>query len=235
MVEIEKKIVYMKLSVIVPAYNESKTIKDVLVKLVDMDDISEVIVVDDASTDDTSIIVRSVKSKKIKLITLGKNQGKGAAIRKGLDQVTGDYVLIQDADHEYDPLDIPLLLEPIKRQRAEVVFGSRFFGVHTNMFYWHFLGNKFLNWVVNVLYNSILSDMETGYKLLPTSLMKELDLKSNDFRIEPEITCKLLRRKVKILEVPISYVGRTYEEGKKITWKDGFAAIETILKIRLGN
>jgi hypothetical protein len=143
-------------------------------------------------------------------------------------------VLIQDADSEYDPRDIPLLLEPVKRNRADVVYGSRFFGVHTNMFYWHYLGNKFLNWVVNILYNSILSDMETGYKLIPTTLFRELDLRSNDFRIEPEITCKLLKRGVKIIEVPISYVGRTYEEGKKITWRDGFAAISTIISLRFG-
>jgi glycosyltransferase involved in cell wall biosynthesis len=223
----------MKLSVIVPAYNEEKTIGPILAKLLNVPEVKEIIVVDDCSSDKTSDVVRRQKNPLVRLVRHKKNAGKGKAIRTGLAEVTGDYVLIQDADSEYDPRDIPLLLEPVKRGRADVVYGSRFFGMHTNMFYWHYLGNKFLNWIVNILYNSILSDMETGYKLIPSKLFRDLDLKSNDFRIEPEITCKLLKRGVKIIEVPISYVGRTYEEGKKITWKDGFAALDTIVTIRL--
>jgi hypothetical protein len=149
-----------------------------------------------------------------------------------LKKATGEYVLIQDADLEYDPQEIPKLLDPIKHGRAKVVFGSRFFGAHTNMFYWHYLGNKFLNFVVNIMYDTILSDMETCYKLVPRTLMLKLNLKENDFRIEPEISCKLLMQNVKILEVPISYVGRGYEEGKKITWVDGIKALGTIFYIR---
>jgi len=222
----------MKLSVIIPAYNEARTIALMLRKLLKVKAVYEVIVVDDHSTDNTARKVSALRDKRIHLIRHKKNLGKGGAIRTGLKSVTGDYVLIQDADLEYDPLDIPLLLEPVKRERCQVVFGSRFFGVHTNMFYWHYLGNKFLNWVVNILYDSILSDMETGYKLIPTELLRELDLTSNDFRIETEITCKLLKRNVKIMEVPISFVARSYAEGKKITWKDGFGALQSILSIR---
>lgn len=224
----------MKLSVIVPAFNEAKTIGIVLQRLLTIDEIFEILVVDDCSADKTSEVVTRLSDKRIRLVRHEKNQGKGRAIQTGLIHIKGDYVLIQDADNEYDPRDIPLLLEPIKRGRVDVVFGSRFFGVHTNMFYWHLLGNKFLNWVVNILFNSILSDMETGYKLLPTSLFRSLNLTSNDFRIEPEITCKLLKRGIKIMEVPISYVGRTYAEGKKITWKDGVGALLIILLIRFG-
>ncbi len=222
----------MKLSVIVPAYNEEKTIGYVLQKLLKEKSVAEIVVVDDHSLDRTSKKVLAIAHKKIKLIKHSQNLGKGGAIQTGLQAITGDYVLIQDADLEYDPQDISLLLEPVKRGRCQVVFGSRFFGVHTNMFYWHYLGNKFLNWVVNILYNSILSDMETCYKLVPTKLLRELHLKSNDFRIETEITCKLLKRQVKIMEVPISFVARSYAEGKKITWKDGFGALQSILSIR---
>lgn len=222
----------MKLSVIMPAYNEEKTIGLVLKKLLKQKSVSEVVVVNDHSSDATAKKISQIKDKRIHLITHTCNMGKGGAIRTGLKHVTGDYVLIQDADLEYDPEDIPLLLEPVKRGRCQVVFGSRFFGVHTNMFYWHYLGNKFLNWVVNILYNSILSDMETCYKLVPTSLLREMNLSSNDFRIETEITCKLLKMNVKIMEVPISFVARSYAEGKKITWKDGFGALQSILSIR---
>lgn len=225
----------MKLSVIIPAYNEEKTIGKVLEGLKQVKEVYEIVVVDDCSTDKTGEVVKKSDNPLVKLVRHEKNLGKGKAIQTGLSHVTGNYVLIQDADLEYDPQDIPVLLEPIKRERCEVVYGSRFFGARTSMFYWHYLGNKFLNWVVNILFNSILSDMETGYKLIPTKLFKQLNLKSNDFCIEPEITCKLLKRGVKIVEVPISYVARTYEEGKKITWIDGFSALATILKIKFGS
>jgi glycosyltransferase involved in cell wall biosynthesis len=224
----------MKLSIIVPAFNEERTIGDVLTRLIKIKDIYEIVVVNDSSTDGTSDKVESIKDKRIRLINQPRNLGKGAAVRTGLAAVNGDYVLIQDADSEYDPYDIPVMISPVTRGRAEVVYGSRFFGIHTNMFYWHLLGNKFLNWMVNILYNSILSDMETGYKLIPTKLFRSLNLTSNDFRIEPEITCKLLKRGIKIMEVPISYVGRTYAEGKKITWKDGFGALKVIFALRFG-
>lgn len=222
----------MKISVIVPAYNEAKTITLILEKLTAIKDVGQIVVVDDASNDQTAALVRAYADKRITLVKQTTNQGKGAAVRAGLASATEEYVLIQDADLEYDPVDIPALLEPIKAGRIQIVYGSRFIGARSNMYYWHFLGNTLLNWIVNVLYNSILSDMETGYKLLPTELMRELDLKSNDFRIEPEITCKLLKRHQKIVEVPITYVGRTYAEGKKITWVDGLKALNTILSIR---
>ncbi len=221
-----------RLSVIVPAYNEEKTIKKILRALVKQKEVTQIIVVDDASTDKTSKVASQVKSRKITFIRHARNKGKGAAIHTGLKKATGEYVLIQDADLEYDPQEIPKLLDPIKHGRAKVVFGSRFFGAHTNMFYWHYLGNKFLNFVVNIMYDTILSDMETCYKLVPRTLMLKLNLKENDFRIEPEISCKLLMQNVKILEVPISYVGRGYEEGKKITWVDGIKALGTIFYIR---
>ena len=222
----------VKLSVIVPAYNEERTIKQVLHVLLTQKEVKQVVIVDDCSTDGTSALVNNVKDKRIILIRHKKNMGKGAAIRTGLDHVTGTHVLIQDADMEYDPREIPTLLDPIKAGRADVVFGSRFYGAHTNMFYWHLVGNKLLNFVVNILYDTTLSDMETCYKVVPTALMRELNLTERDFRIEPEITCKLLKRGAKILEVPITYVGRTYAEGKKITWKDGIKAVRTIVRLR---
>jgi glycosyltransferase involved in cell wall biosynthesis len=222
----------MKLTVIVPAYNEEKTISTILDSLLSTKGVNQIIVVDDASSDKTATIVKAYSNKKILLISHGTNQGKGKAIRTGLSQASGDFVMIQDADLEYDPREIPVLLQPILSGRAEVVYGSRFFGAHTNMFYWHFLGNKFLNFVINILYDSILSDMETCYKVLPTTVLRDLHLTENDFRIEPEITCKLLLKHIKIFEVPITYVGRTYTEGKKITWKDGVLAMATILRIR---
>lgn len=225
------------LSVLIPAYNEANTIQRVLKALDKTKLVHQVIVVDDASIDDTNKIVQGFKptSYKIHLIKHKKNLGKGAAIRTGLEQVTGNYVLIQDADLEYDPIDIPGLLDPIKRGRATVVYGNRLTGVHTNMFFWHLVGNKFLNFVVNILFNSILMDMETGYKVIPTDLMRSIRLSANSFSIEPEITCKLLSRGEKIVEVPISYAARTYAEGKKISWKDGFDALATIINIRLRN
>jgi glycosyltransferase involved in cell wall biosynthesis len=225
----------MKLSVIVPAFNEALTIAEILTKLLAQKEINQVVVVNDGSTDNTKEIITklSQKHQKLTIINHPSNLGKGAAIKTGLNQISGDYVLIQDADLEYDPAEITKLIEPIKNNRTEVVYGSRFFGPHTNMFFWHLVGNKFLNFLVNILYNSILSDMETCYKLLPTNLFKELNIKEKDFGIEPEITCKLLKRQVKIMEVPISYVGRTYQEGKKISWKDGLIAVKVIIRIRI--
>lgn len=216
------------LSVIVPAYNEEKTIQQVLKALLSQKLVDEIVVVDDCSKDRTATAVLKVKSPKIRLIRHEKNKGKGAGIRTGLAEVRGEYTLIQDADMEYDPVEIPHLLRPVLAKKAQVVFGSRFTGSHTNMFYWHFLGNKFLNFLVNILYNTTLTDMETCYKIVPTAFLRKMQLRENDFRIEPEITCKLLRMGVKVFEVPITYVGRTYEDGKKITWRDGIWAMKTI-------
>ncbi len=224
----------MKLAAIVPAYNEQATVAQVLAKLAKNSAIDEIIVVDDGSTDATWQEINTVKSKKIKALQQS-NQGKGSAVRFALQEVTSDYVLIQDADLEYDPADIPLLVAALKREQVQVVYGSRFLGPHSNLLFWHRVGNFVLNLVVNVLYNSTLSDMETGYKLLPTALMQDLNLTAQQFDLEPEITCKLLKRGIHIFEVPISYVGRTFEQGKKITWKDGLAALWVILKLRIVN
>ncbi|MBU0576772.1 glycosyltransferase family 2 protein [Patescibacteria group bacterium] len=227
----------MKLSVIVPVYNEAPTVKKVLGPLAGVKEVKEVIVVNDGSTDDTEKEIKKILNSKnpdIKKIQYfkKKNGGKGSAVRLGLTKVTGDYTLIQDADLEYDPREIPLLLEPLDREGVEVVFGSRFIGSHSNLLFWHRVGNGFLNFVVNLLYNTTLSDMETCYKLLPTDLFRKLNISANAFDMEPEITCKLLRRGCKIFEVPISYVGRDFSQGKKITWRDGLDAFRVVLGIR---
>lgn len=223
----------IRLSVLVPAYNEEHTIVRVLQSLLKEKDVFEVIVIDDASTDTTFKRALSVKDKRIRVIRHTTNQGKGKAIQTALRSATGNYILIQDADLEYDPREIPNMLAPIRADRAKIVYGSRFFGAHTNMFYWHYVGNKLLNFFVNILYDTMLSDIETCYKVIPTQLMRDLKLSENDFRIEPEITCKLLRHGERIFEVPITYVGRSYAEGKKITWVDWFLAVQTIFKHRV--
>ncbi len=214
-----------------PVYNEERTVRIVLEKLLKVPSVAEVVVVDDGSKDKTGQIVKKINNKKLKYF-YKQNGGKGSAIRFGLQIVTQEYVLIQDADLEYDPEDIPALLEPIEKDKVMVVYGSRFLGPHLNLLFWHMVGNHFLNFVINVLYNTTLSDMETCYKVLPTTVMRDLDLQSNSFEIEPEITCKLLKRGMKIYEVPISYFGRDFSEGKKISWRDGFTALDTILRER---
>lgn len=221
----------MRLSVIVPVYNESATIVLLLKKLLKVRQIKEIVVVNDGSTDDTLKKVAKVKSRKLHIYSK-RNGGKGSAVRFGLKKVTGDYVLIQDADLEYDPADITLLLQPIEKGRVQVVYGSRFTGPHSNLLFWHRLGNTFLNLITNLLYNTTLSDLETCYKILPTKLLRSLDLQANSFELEPEITCKLLRQGIHIFEVPISYVGRGHDEGKKINWYDGLAAVRTIVTLR---
>ena len=223
----------MHLSVLVPLFNEQATIQQVLTKLLKQAAVKEIIVVDDGSTDDSAKLARKLAKKHRQLQLLQKpNGGKGSAIRYGLAQATGDYVLIQDADLEYDPEDIPKLLEPVLKGRAEVVYGSRFLGAHSNLLFWHRFGNNFLNFLINILYNTTLSDMETGYKLAPTELLKSLNLTAQRFDLEPEITCKILKRGIRVYEVPINYVGRDFSQGKKITWKDGFAAVHKIISLR---
>lgn len=221
----------VKLSVLMPVYNEAATVGVVLKKLIKQRAVAEVIVIDDGSKDATAKEVKKVKSKKIQYV-YKENGGKGSAIRYGLSLARQAHVLIQDADLEYDPEDIPALIEPIEKEKAEVVYGSRFFGPHLNLLFWHWVGNHFLNLVVNVLYNTTLSDMETCYKVIPTELLRSLNLEANNFEIEPEITCRILRRGIRIYEVPISYVGRDFSEGKKITWRDGFAALIVIMRER---
>jgi len=227
----------VKLSIIMPVYNEKATIREILerVRAVDVGMEKEIIVVDDGSKDGTREILREEESRgDIRVLYHERNLGKGAAVRTGIASATGDFVIIQDADLEYDPQDYPALLKPLLEGKAEVVYGSRFLsGSGSSMISWHRFGNKFLTAVTNLLYGSSLSDMETCYKAFKASVIKSIPLRSNRFEIEPEITAKILKRGYKILEVPIRYRGREFHEGKKISWKDGFSAIWTLLRYRL--
>lgn len=221
----------MKLSLIIPVFNESKTIAQIIKQIQAIQGFQkEIIVVDDASDDGTYEILEKISG--VKLIRHKQNLGKGAAIRSGIQVARGDFLIVQDADLEYDPNDIPKMLEPITRGKAQVVYGSRFTGQRRNMFFWHWVGNQLLTLVTNVLYNTTLSDMETCYKLMPVALARSLHLTAERFEFEPEVTAKILKRGVRIWEVPISYAGREYHEGKKITWKDGLPALWTLIKYR---
>jgi glycosyltransferase involved in cell wall biosynthesis len=231
-----------KLSILIPAYNEEKTIELILdkVRLVNLENIEkEVVVVNDCSTDATVERINTYSLKypemNLKLFSQPFNQGKGAAINRAIQECSGDYLIIQDADLEYDPNEYELLLKPVIVADADVVYGSRFVGHHPHriLFFWHSIGNKFLTRLSNMMTNLNLTDMETCYKLIRVSIAKNIKIKENRFGIEPEITAKLARVKgIKIYEVGISYYGRTYEEGKKIGWKDGFRAIYCIFKYK---
>jgi len=221
--------------VIIPVYNERATIREILnrVRAVDVGMEKEIIVVDDGSTDGTRELLREEEARgDILLVFHERNQGKGAAVRTGIERASGDIILIQDADLEYDPRDYPQLLQPLIEGKASVVYGSRFLGPRKAMLFWHALGNKFLTLVTNILYDSILSDMETGYKAFRAEVIKGIPLRSRRFEFEPEVTAKILKRGHRIYEVPISYTGREYHEGKKITWRDGFIALWTLIKYR---
>jgi len=196
----------------------------------------EIIVVDDGSKDGTTSILKTIKNKSVRVLFQKKNRGKGVAIRCGLKEVTGDIVIIQDADLEYNPEEYPLLLQPILDKRADVVFGSRFLGdrPHRVLNYWHMVGNHFLTLVSNMLTNINLTDMETGYKMFTREVADKLDLRENRFGVEPEFTAKIARMKCRVYEVGISYSGRNYDQGKKIDWKDGVYALWCILKYNLG-
>ncbi len=223
----------VKLSVIIPVYNEQATIKEVLdrVRAVEME--KEIIVVDDGSTDGTSEILAKEEAKgDLKVLRHRVNRGKGAAVRTGLEHATGEVILIQDADLEYDPRDYPELLKPIHEGRAEVVYGSRFLGRREAMSFWNALANKLLTLATNLLYGSTLTDVETCYKVFRAEVIKLIPLHSHRFELEPEITAKVLKRGYRIYEVPISYAGRRQEEGKKISWWDGFIALWTLVKYR---
>jgi glycosyltransferase involved in cell wall biosynthesis len=220
------------LSVIIPCYNEERTIRAIMdqVRAVNLE--KEIIVVDDHSRDKTPEILREIaeQDSAVRVIRQPRNRGKGEAIRTGLAAAQGDIVIIQDADLEYDPNDYYELIRPIVEGKIHVVFGSRFLGRHTGMYFWNAIGNKFLTFLTNLLYNAWISDMETCYKVMRTDVMRSLHLQSNDFRIEPEIAAKVLRLGYRIYEVPISYMGRTYEEGKKIKKSDGLKAVVMLLR-----
>jgi len=225
-----------KLSVIVPVYNERNTLPEIVrrmraVELPDGID-REIIVVDDGSTDGTREVLKQLGDSTVRVIMHEHNKGKGAALRTAFQHVTGDYVLVQDADLEYDPQDWPKLVNPVLAGKASVVYGSRFTGERRNMLFLHWIGNRFLSLTTNILYNTTLSDMETCYKLIDNALLADMPLYADRFDIEPELTAKLLKRGARIYEVPISYAGREFDEGKKITWKDGFAALWTLVKYR---
>jgi glycosyltransferase involved in cell wall biosynthesis len=226
----------MRVSFIVPAYNEGRTIAEVLERVDALELDKQIVVVDDGSTDETPEILERWRSDRDGVVIVRQsNRGKGAAVRAAIPHLDGDVTVIQDADLEYDPADVPELIEPIARGAADVVYGSRLSGGRTQRAYlvWHLVGNRFLSLLTNVLYNTTLSDMETGYKAIRTDVLRSLDLRSDDFAIEPEITAKVCKRKLRIYELPIAYYGRTYAEGKKITWRDGFKAIWVLLRVRV--
>ncbi|HZQ04067.1 MAG TPA: glycosyltransferase family 2 protein, partial [Gaiellaceae bacterium] len=217
-----------RVSFIVPAYNEAATIGEVLHRIDRLPLQTQVIVVDDGSTDGTRRVAESHDGV---VVLHQENRGKGAAIRAAIPHLDGDISVIQDADLEYDPAEVPTLIEPILKGHADVVFGSRLSGGRPQRVYlfWHLVGNRFLSLLTNVLYNTTLSDMETGYKAMRSEIIRSLDLRENRFGIEPEITAKVCKRRLRIYELPISYYGRSYDEGKKITWRDGFRAVWVLL------
>jgi len=225
---------YRLLSVIVPVYNERVTVAEIIrrIRAVEVPVDVEVIVVDDGSSDGTDKVLTALADSTVRILTHPANKGKGAAIRTGMAAARGDLLLVQDADLEYDPEDWPKLLEPILRGKAQVVYGSRFTGERKNMLPLHWIGNRFLSLVTNLLYSSTMSDMETCYKLFDRRVLEGLTIESDKFDFEPEITAKVLRRGYRVYEVPISYAGREMSEGKKITWRDGLGALRALIKYR---
>ncbi|HLD92813.1 MAG TPA: glycosyltransferase family 2 protein [Anaerolineales bacterium] len=224
----------MKLSVIMPVYNEKDTIAEILERVLATELANEVVVVDDGSTDGTADVLRNLQAdSRVKIITAPQNRGKGAAVRTGIEAAMGDLFLVQDADLEYDPRDIPALLKPIEEGLADAVYGSRFLGgPRRPTMFWHAVANHLLTFITNVLYNNILTDMETGYKLFKREVLKDIRIRSNSFDFEPEITAKLLKRRVRIFEVPITFNPRDYADGKKIGMIDAFAAFWALIKYR---
>jgi glycosyltransferase involved in cell wall biosynthesis len=221
------------LSVVMPVYNERETIEEIIKRVLAVPVRIELVVVDDCSQDGTrDILARLQRECGFKLFLQEKNQGKGAALRRGFREVAGDIVVIQDADLEYSPEEYPDLIELICSGRADVVYGSRFLGRHRVFMFTHYVGNRLLTTITNVLYNTMLTDMETCYKVMRADVLRSMTLESNGFGIEPELTAKIFKRKYRVYEIPITYDGRGYDEGKKITWRDGVTALWVLLKYR---
>ncbi len=225
---------FMKLSVIIPVFNEVQNIREILARVQATELPWEIVIVDDGSTDGTREVLRELDGKnKIRVILHEKNQGKGAAVRTGFSHARGDVFLIQDADLEYDPRDYPAILKPIEEGIADVVYGSRFLGApRRSTMFWHMIANKLLTLATNLLYNNILTDMETGYKVFRREVLDGITIRSNSFNFEPEFTAKILKKKVRIFEVPITFNPRDYSDGKKIKIHDAFEAIWALLKYR---
>ena len=227
----------MLISVLIPCFNEKKTIEEIVNRINDLKDLNlEIIIIDDNSNDGTKELLKDkIKDKVSKIIFNNKNYGKGYCVKKGIQASNGDAILIQDADLEYDPSDYPKLIKPIENGSADVVYGSRFLGGDERrvLYFWHSLGNKLLTIFSNMFTNLNLTDMEVGYKLFKSDILKDINLVENRFGIEPEVTAKISKKKIRIFEVGISYYGRKYEDGKKITWRDGFSAIRCIIKYNL--
>lgn len=223
-----------KLTVIVPVYNEERTLEEIVrrVQEAPFPLEKEILIVDDCSRDGTAAILRRLEGGNVRCFRHEVNRGKGAAIRTAQEHVTGDLVIIQDADLEYYPEEYGVLAAPILDGRADVTYGTRFLGTHRVFLYWHYLGNQVVTWVTNVLYNTMLTDMETCFKMCRAEIFTSMKLETNRFGFEPEFTAKIFKRGCKVYEVPISYNGRGYEEGKKITWRDGIAALWFLLKYR---
>jgi glycosyltransferase involved in cell wall biosynthesis len=225
--------VRLKVSVIMPVYNERKTIDEIVRRVLALPLELELLIVNDASTDGTAERLATIHDPRIRILTHERNRGKGAAIRTAIPEATGDVIVIQDGDLEYDPAQIPTLLDPIERGHADVVYGSRFLGgPHRAHLFWHHVANQFLTGLSNLLNNLNLTDMETCYKCFRREMLQSLRLRSDRFGFEPEVTAKLARRRARFYEVPISYFGRDYSEGKKIGWTDGVAAMGAIVRFR---
>jgi glycosyltransferase involved in cell wall biosynthesis len=224
------------LTVVMPVFNERATVEEIVDRVLAVPVRTELIAVDDASTDGSrELLDRLSKEKGFRLLLQDRNRGKGSAVRRGIEAATGDVIIVQDADLEYSPEEYPDLLDLIKKGKADAVFGSRFIGRHRCFLFTHYLANLFLNLVTNVLYNTTMTDMETCFKAVRAEVLKGMDLKSDRFGIEPEITAKLFKRGARVYEVPITYEGRDYSEGKKITWRDGFPALWTLVRYRFSD